>query len=215
MRPSSASTSPSVRSRSFTCEREEVLGDAARGLAQEAEDARRGGACGPRSGRPGSPAPGRPPTGGAPTSGSRASAITSASRVSAASARLVLGVAHPQEERVRRLAVEAAEEGERREEVELVGPPEEVRERREAVRLDRLDEAAVERARARSVGAKWPSRTWRPARPAIWPTSAGVSGRGPTPSNLVRPVKTTWSMSRFRPMPIASVATRWSTSPAW
>ena len=57
---------------------------------------------------------------------------------------LVLGVPHPQEERVRRRAVEAAQERERREEVEGVGPPVEVREGGEAVLLDRLHQARLE-----------------------------------------------------------------------
>ena len=35
------------------------------------------------------------------------------------------------------------------------------------------------------------------------------------PSNLRRPAKATWSTSMLRPMPIASVATRKSTSPDW
>ena len=58
--------------------------------------------------------------------------------------RLVLGVTHPQQERLRRRAVEAAQERERREEVERVGPPVEVREGREAVLLDRVHQAGVE-----------------------------------------------------------------------
>src|SRR6185437_6013097 len=35
------------------------------------------------------------------------------------------------------------------------------------------------------------------------------------PSNFRRPEKATWSTSMFRPMPMASVATRKSTSPDW
>ena len=112
--------------------------------------------------RPGSPGPGRPPRAGAPTSGSRASAIASASRASAASARWSSAWRMRSEERVRRLALEAAEERERREEVELVGAPVEVGERREAVRLDRLHQARGRSGPSSAVGAKWPSRTWRP-----------------------------------------------------
>ena len=35
------------------------------------------------------------------------------------------------------------------------------------------------------------------------------------PSNLESSAKATWATSMLRPMPIASVATRCSTSPAW
>ena len=57
-----------------------------------------------------------------------------------------------------------------------------------------------------------PSRIPRPARPAICATSAGASARGRWPSYLVRRAKATWSTSMFSPIPIASVATRKSTS---
>ena len=70
-------------------------------------------------------------------------------------------------------------------------------------------------AGSRAVVPNVPSRMPRPARPAIWATSAAVSRRGRWPSNLDRPAKATWSTSMFRPMPIASVATRKSTSFSW
>ena len=57
-----------------------------------------------------------------------------------------------------------------------------------------------------------PSRMPRPARPAICATSAGVRRRGRWPSNLPIAANATWSTSMLRPMPIASVATRKSTS---
>ena len=128
---------------------------------------------------------------------------------------LVLGVAHADEEGVGWLAVEAAEQRERREEVELVRAPEELRERREAVRLDGLDQSPVERPELR--------------RGRELPVAHVAAGAARDLAHLRRrqrraarrrrtsraPVKTTVSMSRFSPMPIASVATRWSTSPAW
>ena len=43
----------------------------------------------------------------------------------------------------------------------------------------------------------------------------GVRLRWFCPSNLRMPAKATWSRSRLSPMPIASVATRKSTSPFW
>ncbi len=43
---------------------------------------------------------------------------------------------------------------------------------------------------------------------------AGQVARG-VPSNLESPEKATWATSMFRPMPMASVATRKSTSPFW
>jgi hypothetical protein len=66
--------------------------------------------------------------------------------------------------------------------------------------------------RQSAVVPKVPSRMPRPARPAIWAISGAVSRRGRWPSNLPRLAKATWSTSMFRPMPIASVATRKSTS---
>ncbi len=66
-----------------------------------------------------------------------------------------------------------------------------------------------------AVVPKVPSRMPRPARPAIWAISAAVSRRGRWPSNLPRPAKATWSTAMFRPMPMASVATRKSTSLSW
>ena len=53
----------------------------------------------------------------------------------------------------------------------------------------------------------------RPARPAIWCTSDSLSARSPTPSNLVNVLNNTRRIGRFRPMPIASVATRMCDSP--
>ena len=79
--------------------------------------------------------------------GSRASAITSASRGEGGERALVVGVAHAHEARAGRLALEAAEQGERREEVELVACA-----RRGASRgakrwlLDGVDEPPVEGA---------------------------------------------------------------------
>ena len=52
-----------------------------------------------------------------------------------------------------------------------------------------------------------------PARPAIWANSFGANARIRRPSNLASDENATWSISRFSPMPIASVATRKSTSP--
>jgi hypothetical protein len=43
----------------------------------------------------------------------------------------------------------------------------------------------------------------------------GMQGAVRLPSNLRSPAKATWSTSMFRPMPMASVATRKSTSPDW
>ena len=53
----------------------------------------------------------------------------------------------------------------------------------------------------------------RPARPAIWCTSDSFSGRSSRPSNLVIVLNSTRRIGRFRPMPIASVATRMCDSP--
>ncbi len=68
---------------------------------------------------------------------------------------------------------------------------------------------------ASPVTPKAPSRRKRPARPAIWPISCEWRLRVRRPSNLRRPAKATWSTSMLRPMPMASVATRKSTSPDW
>ena len=59
-----------------------------------------------------------------------------------------------------------------------------------------------------------PSRIPRPARPAICATSLASRCRGRCPSNFVSRANATWSTSMFSPIPIASVATRKSTSPA-
>ena len=77
----------------------------------------------------------------------------------------------------------------------------------ERVRLEQLDRVLVERLCA-PVTPKVPSFMWRPARPAIWASSPGVRLRCTWPSNLRRAAKATWSTSRLRPMPMASVATR-------
>ena len=61
---------------------------------------------------------------------------------------------------------------------------------------------------ASRVVPKLPSRVWRPARPAIWAISAVSRPRWRRPSNLPRPANATWSTFMFRPMPMASVATR-------
>ena len=65
------------------------------------------------------------------------------------------------------------------------------------------------------VTPKLPSLVWRPARPAICANSAGNKSRWRRPSNLRLWAKATWSTSIFSPMPMASVATRKSTSPDW
>ena len=61
---------------------------------------------------------------------------------------------------------------------------------------------------ASPVTPKLPSERNRPARPAIWAISCGKSRRIRRPSNLERAENATWSISRFSPMPMASVATR-------
>jgi len=62
---------------------------------------------------------------------------------------LVLRAPHPDEEGMRRLAIQAAEEGEGREEVEVVRAPEEVGERGEAVLLHGLHQPRVQGAELR------------------------------------------------------------------
>ena len=62
--------------------------------------------------------------------------------------------------------------------------------------------------RASPVVPKVPFSTCRPARPAICPNSCGYKARIRRPSNLAIDEKATCLISRFNPMPIASVATR-------
>ena len=88
-------------------------------------------------------------------------------------------------------------------------------ERREAVALDRLDLLLVEGAAAaggteRAVrhvpaGAAGDLRDLGMGQPALLAAVELAQGLA----------KATWAMSMLRPMPMASVATRWSTSPAW
>ncbi len=61
---------------------------------------------------------------------------------------------------------------------------------------------------ASPVTPKVPSVVNRPARPAIWANSLGCKYLCRRPSNLDVPANATWLISRFNPMPIASVATR-------
>ena len=68
---------------------------------------------------------------------------------------------------------------------------------------------------ASPVTPKVPGVVWRPARPAICASSFGIRCRIRRPSNLVVEEKATWRTSRLSPMPMASVATRKSTSPFW
>ena len=63
------------------------------------------------------------------------------------------------------------------------------------------------------VTPKLPSWVWRPARPAICANSEALNWRCRRPSNFRLWAKATWSTSMFNPMPMASVATRKSTSP--
>ena len=62
---------------------------------------------------------------------------------------------------------------------------------------------------------KLPSFRWRPARPAICGQLVREEVSLLAPSNLESPAKATWSRSRFSPIPMASVATRYWTSPDW
>ncbi len=130
---------------------EEVLGDPPRGLAQETEDARQQARVRLRQHalevRHLADLPQQAHGVGVARQGHRLLVAHECGERA-----LVLGVPHAQQEGVRRLALEAAEEGERREVVELVGPPLQVRERREAVRLDRLHEPWVHRAELRGRG---------------------------------------------------------------
>ena len=62
---------------------------------------------------------------------------------------------------------------------------------------------------------KLPSLRYLPALPAIWPISDRFSFLNFFPSNFFKFEKYTWSKSIFIPIPIASVATKKSTSPDW
>jgi len=164
-----------VRWRSLTCA-PGVLGDAPAGRPQVAEDAGQQARVG--LGQDALKIGHLADLQRDPDSGSRRERHRLGVAHERASAPWSSAVAHCAGERPWRLAVEAREQAERREEVQLVRAPEELRERREAVGLDAS--TAAGRAAQLCVAANCPSRTWRPARPAIWPTSAGVSARGPT-----------------------------------
>jgi hypothetical protein len=131
-----------------------------------------------------------------------------------AQGRHVVGLAGAHEVGVLARRLEAGEERLDRAEVEAAVAPLELAQRRERV-ASIASTTSASRPGTSPVTPKVPSVVKRPARPAIWASSFGVRWRWRRPSNLVTPEKATWAMSRLRPMPIASVATRWSTSPFW
>ena len=210
MRASSVSMSPSVRSRTAHLRlRPSPRAGVPRAPAQVAEDLREQPRVGLRQHVAEVRAPGRPPRAGAPSSGSPPAGARRGSAARAAKRAMVVRLAHARRARAtagRRSRLERSAAGERKSRSAL---RQKMRvEGREAVPFHRLHQRVVEVARGRRSGRR--SRPSRGARPG--PRSArprpGRRGRGPRPSNLARPVNATWSMSRFRPMPMASVATR-------
>lgn len=127
---------------------------------------------------------------------------------------MVVGVALSHQQRRRRPGVERLQQSVDGAEIEGVVPPPQALQRLEPVLLDAGDlfllersrlgggaEAAIGHVASRTAGdLRQLGRHQAPRRPAV---------------ELVSWAKATWSTSMLRPMPMASVATRKSTSPAW
>ena len=112
-----------------------------------------------------------------------------------------------------RLGIQRLQQVLERGEVERGIAPAQLLERREIVTFDRFDRPGVEAAHL-GVVPNVPSRML-PGAARDLPDLVRMQAARSRPSNLTRLAKATWPMSMFRPMPIASVAIRWSTSPAW
>ena len=101
-------------------------------------------------------------------------------------------------------------------EVELAAAPAQRLQRREGVALDRLDLTRSRTTRSHWWRRRCRSAMWRPARPAICAISGGRRRRCSRAVELgAGSANATCATSMLRPMPMASVATRCSTSPAW
>ena len=181
----------------------------------EARRSGRAAACGPRSSRSGSREPGTPPTGVArPRSAAPGSAM-SGSRARSLEGPLVVRVPHADEPGMGRPSLETLEKGGDGTEGQPRVAPVDRAQGLEAVLLDRLHQPGMRRGPGRWSRRR--CRRGRGGRPVPRsgpppPDAAGAARRRRTSSSAV---KATWSMSRLRPMPMASVATRWSTSPDW